>query len=272
MIRRAPAAILAAHRFDPGRRDLYVEGDRDRRFLSALSTRRSIGGVRIIEIDTVDITDGGQGGNRERLMRFAQKIRGTDAEIRFFADRDHDPLIGKVLPQDVWFTDGRDLEGYVLSEDCVRKLLVVGFGVEEVYASELLPQVLLLGRELALLRIYSFRNDLRLPFQASSVRRSVSVADGELCLDIDRYVRTLLSNAGLSQASTPDIVSAVSASRNEFAGVDSSLLVHGKDAFDIIGASIDATDVSERIWLTFEREAVPDYPVLTLVVEYLETA
>src|SRR6266542_1133360 len=70
MLRRVPETILIAHRMDPGRRELYVEGVRDRVFLNwlvgdGLGLRSAVVPIELVDLPNVD-----EGGNRERLKRF----------------------------------------------------------------------------------------------------------------------------------------------------------------------------------------------------------
>lgn len=54
-MRRDPQTILTAHRMDPTRRELYVEGPSDRIFLDWLAGEEKDANARIIEVSLVDL-------------------------------------------------------------------------------------------------------------------------------------------------------------------------------------------------------------------------
>ncbi len=62
MIRRTPDAIVIAHRMDPARRELYVEGHRDRLFFCWLMGLAQDVNTKVIEISAVDLPNVEAGG------------------------------------------------------------------------------------------------------------------------------------------------------------------------------------------------------------------
>ena len=198
MIRRTPEAIVIAHVMDQSRKSLYVEGLRDRLFLSWLLGDQADNGAVIAEIDFVEIPESGAGGNRGRLIKFAEQLGTKDVAIRMFADADWDRVLGRCLPQRVWLTDYRDLEGYILCERCLDKLLRLGIGTERVSARNLLAAVLNSARPLGALRLASDIDGLNLPFQNTDLTRHVAGEGEAISVDLASYLRALLQNAGIS--------------------------------------------------------------------------
>jgi hypothetical protein len=64
-VRQDPQRILAAHRMDPARRELYVEGPGDRIFLGWLVGDQKSPDARIIEIDLVELPTDILGGKKD---------------------------------------------------------------------------------------------------------------------------------------------------------------------------------------------------------------
>ncbi|HEV2173062.1 MAG TPA: hypothetical protein VGR71_05820, partial [Nitrospira sp.] len=142
-----------------------------------------------------------EGGERGRLLWYARHIFETPLRdrISFFADADGDRILGVLPPGNVTFTDGRDLESYALTEPCLIRLCLQGFGASEPEASRLLPVVISVARPIGVLRILSAAGELRLPFrrtfERNGLRRFLDGKKFEALLDVVRLVSTLMQNA-----------------------------------------------------------------------------
>jgi len=86
-IRRKPEAIIKSFEMDPDKKAVYVEGKRDRLFFEYLFSDINPEETIFFEIDTVDII-ADEGGNRTRLINFAESIANTNAKIKCFIDAD----------------------------------------------------------------------------------------------------------------------------------------------------------------------------------------
>jgi hypothetical protein len=152
---------------DQARRELFVEGPRDRLFLSWLASSGKDPNVSIIEIDFVELPEL-PGGNKGRLIYFAEQLgRGAcDVRIQMFADADWDRLLERPVPARVWITDHRDMEGYLLRVECLEKVLRLGLGNAAVSAEVVLTSIKEHARRLCLLRLTSEIHGLA--FSASS--------------------------------------------------------------------------------------------------------
>ena len=273
MLRRDVETILATHRLDPGRREVYVEGLDEVLFLGVVAELPTGGGSQVLRIDNFKIPGVREGGNRARVLSLARQVEDAGASIQGLVDADNDWIIPADLPGNVWKTDGRDLESYFLRRDCFTKLGVAA-GLDGSASEELLEKVMSIGRELGALRIVSVREGLELPFQktANVLRRSVQASRNTLDLDISRYVTTLLQNAGMNVREVPSVCVAVRDVLKELATAPGIVLVSGKDALRIVDVALRALRcrVTSRALLgTFERSMVSDYEVLSDVVDYL---
>jgi hypothetical protein len=273
MIRRHPDAVLAAHRMDPARRELYVEGKRDRFFLSwllgsDLPAESSVREIAFVEIPNVS------GGERGRLIQFAHSLADHNVRIRMFADADWDRVLKKVVPERVWLTDHRDLEGYLLRVECIDKVLRLGVVTDQIAAESLLRVVKENCKRLGILRLLSECEGLNLPFQSTSLRRFLKTKKGEFTLDFDRYLRALLQNAGISLRELKPLRSRLTQLEAQYADTADTELIHGKDATCIIEAALLKCGVREEegrrlLWCSFEARLVEPGSTLASVLAFV---
>lgn len=275
-MRRELDAILTAHEMDPVRRELYVEGPSDQIFVKWIAGNSINPNAQVLTIDFVDMPNNAQGGARTRLIAFAKSVEGYQAQIKCFADADTDRLHKVSTPTNVWLTDLRDMEGYLFREDCIDKLLKLGLGEEVISAHQLLHTIFRFGRTLGLLRLVSDEEKLNLPFQGTDMRRSLSCSRERLDLDLnlDRYITTLLQNAGLNQRLSKQIKAKIEEKRVLLHEVPDHELVHGKDTLCLLKKTLHAHGVHQddavRILRTcFERNLVEEYPSLKNAIEYI---
>jgi hypothetical protein len=259
---------------DPDRLELYVEGRRDRVFLQWILKGNQSKHALIKEIAFVDLP-GVVGGERGRLIAFASAVEGKTQRLLFFADADYDRLLGRSLPGNVILTDGRDLEGYILREDCMEKVIALGLTSDTIPADKVLNQALMVGKRLAHIRLLSEINNLRLAFQATNLKKHlVWEKDGSLSFSLKTYLSALLSNSQRSLTQTDYILSEVQNLEMRFKETPILELIHGKDFMEILDkfldhATKDARITSDTIWMTFERSHVLFYQALQKIYNLL---
>lgn len=277
MIKRTPEAIVTAHVMDPARRELFVEGPRDRLFLRWLLGKDLHSNANVIEISAIDLPDVNAGGERGRLMAFARWLDGREVRIRFFADADFDRLLGRAVPPKVWLTDLRDMEGYILCELCLEKVLKLGVGTEAITAENLIETVRTLGRRLGLLRLLSEKEGFNLPFQRTNLSRYLRFLGGRLGLIFEGYVQALLQNAEINLGMKDSVLNGLAVLEREYARFPDSEIIHGKDTFSIIAKALSKFDVEEEevkkmLWTSFEAGLVKAGSNLEAVQQYLRSA
>jgi hypothetical protein len=256
---------------DPGRRDLYVEGQRDRSFIQWLTEGERDRNVRIIEIAFVDIPEQQIGGERARLIAFAKEVSEHSADILCFADSDMDPLWGRGVPSNVRLTDGRDLEGYVLRIECVDKVIRVGLGLG-ISAEPIFQSLLDCGRRLGTLRFLSEQEGLSLPFQKTKLRKYVKVEENRVGVDFDGYVTALMQNAKARLAERSSLMAKFDEAVEALSVHADSMIVHGKDMLALVDAFASHYSVESGgalLWTSFEKRFVSDYPMLIQVCNYV---
>ncbi len=271
---RDPEAIVAAHAMDRSRRELYVEGQRDRLFLTWLLARRGDPNASVLEMAFVNLPGPALGGERGRLIRFAEWLGDREVKIRFFADADWDRILGRPVPQRVWLTDHRDMEGYVLRLECFDKVLRLGVATDRVTAEWLLRIVRDEGRRLGLVRLMSEVDSLRLPFQATRLRRYIGVDKGRVQVDLGAYLRALVQNAGISLSRLDEFRGRLEDLERAFAATPDEELIHGKDAVCIVEAVLSSCGVqpdegTRLLWTSFETQFVVEGSTLEAVSAFL---
>jgi hypothetical protein len=269
-LRRTPAAVVAALEMDRSRREMYVEGPGDRRFLAWLAGPRRDPNALIHEIDIVDLP--GESGAKTRILALAV-VAGSNPRIRFFVDCDHDRVLGRTPPNGVIETDFRDREGYVLNDQCIDKALLHGVGVDAPDAHTVLAQVLPAARELAILRLVSEQNELKLPFKTLTISTGVTIRNGHLVFDLGRLLRNLVSRS-IGQARLDEVQSLLEKATVDTKEAEDLQLVHGKDTFALIAEiflklKVPRIATPAILWLTFERSMVGRYPNLSSAVSFL---
>jgi hypothetical protein len=267
-----------AHRMDPARRELYVEGVRDRIFLGWLAGSRLQRSTIIVQSAQVEIPLG-EGGERGRLLEFARQCIGrAPPSIAFFADADVDPLLGLAEPQNVWLTDHRDMEAYVLNVTCIDKALRVGFACDDPDAQTLLSAVMRVARTVGALQVVSGERKAKFPFQSTDVAKYTDFTAPCACeFRLDAYVQALLQNAtpARSIGERPGVLKALAEMEKRLDGVPDSELVHGKTALALMHKAIrclvakDCGSIEYVLWTSFDPACLPYRPSLARVVEFL---
>lgn len=273
-MRQPPQRILAAHRMDPARRELYVEGPGDRAFLGWLVGDQKSPDARIIEVRLVELPTGITGGEKGRLIAFASEMEGAGAQIKVFADADTDRILEKSVPSNVWLTDKRDLEGYILRPECIEKVIRLGHLNDRVNADDVLQRVTSLGRELGILRLVSEVDERNLPFQRTELRRHVRINDNDVHFNFDGYVTALLNNAGEGRKQLSEIAARHQELAEDYSSLDDAQLIHGKDAVVVLkrllrANGLQSEDTGRLLRSTYERKWIKGNPSLEQVYEFL---
>ena len=276
MIRRTPQAILAAHRMDRERRELYVEGRRDRLFFAWLLGTGKDANAVVVEIAMVESRGADDGGERGRLLAFAEWMVRQDARLRCFADADWDRVLGRTTPANMWLTDKRDLEGYTLRPECLDKVMKLGLAMDRIDAAVLLESILRAARQVGIVRVLSARQNLQLPFQKTDLWKYLGVADGTVSVQQTKYLRALLQNARISLGKLSTIEVQIVGLAAELADIPNEDLVHGKDAFCMLERALvdlgaKRGECSRLMWTSFERVYVEAGSALAAACQFLGT-
>lgn len=231
--------------------------------------------VTVKSIETVDIHVQEE-GNRGRLLQFASDVAGAP-EIRCFADADWDRVLGRPQPANVWFTDGRDLEGYVLNAKSVGKVFSLALGRPNVNVEAILQSVERASVSMGALRVLSQRRRLRLPFQNTPLQSFIGV-NGDLTVSFRApdFLTRLGLNAGLGTGDREALGQAWASERIRLADRPPADLMHGKDAFSFLAEifqeqGLARADAPGILMTAFEAADVNNFPTLAVVKDFLVT-
>jgi hypothetical protein len=270
-------AIVVAHKMDSRRRELNVEGCRDRAFfLWFLKGSRDSNAI-VFEIDSVLCETPVEGGCRGRLLKFAADILGHGLPIRCFADADFDRLLGRAIPQNVWLTDSRDLEWYFLQAHCIDKVLHLALAIEKHTPQSILAEVSRLGRPLGLLRLLSEREKLKLPFQKRPPRpylKRSKLKNSGVELNFDAYLQALLQGVNVRLDRLDEFKAKIAVIQEEAKNIPDSELIHGKDCIAILQAVLTSDEFKEdavepSFWTSLEQAVIQAFPSLRTALQYL---
>jgi hypothetical protein len=270
-------AIVVAHKMDSARRELYVEGRRDRFFFVwLLGTTRNTDAL-VQEIDGVKMQAPQQGGRRAKVLELAAQVQPHNVAIGCFVDADFARLSKTRPPTNVWFTDLRDLEGYFLQIPCIEKVLQLGVVSEKVTASRVLKNVISVTKPLGLLRYLSDREDLHLPFQDRPLKKYLEKNGDEVVVDFDRYLRALLQGAGVSLRRLPEIKRKLATLDRRFKTTPHIQLVHGKDCVAVLTELLKCDNLKENavepsFWTSLERDFLQQFKSLQAALNFLQAA
>lgn len=274
--RHKPEAIIKSLEFDGDRKYLIVEGDEDRLFLEYLSDEDAESAVIVLQIDSIEIAEQVEGGNKGRLIYMAAQIPSElNERIKFFADRDYSKYTGEEISDNVILTDFKDIEAYLFEEDFFDKFLKVGIKTNKISGRELAAE-LLKARFCGLVRIASLKNNLNLSVNNTNERlaRYITVDNNiNISLDKTRYLTALLSNSN-HPIKINELILHIDETDKETADEDFRFILHGKDGISLLSAICQKVgykngDIDSVVWMSFDKNAVKRYPNLSSTVEYL---
>lgn len=275
---RHPEAIIKSFEMDPQRRTLFVEGAKDRLLLEWLVGNNLDENTQIREIDFVHIKSN-TGGKKGRIIKFAQLIENKVINIYFFADADFDRILKVKLPSNIILTDNNDMEGYILSEQGIKKLLKVGLSSEKITPNNLLNSIFSVGRKIGILRITSYSKNLKLPFKIvnENFNRYILI-DNQYNVKFkdEKYIRALLqASQNLTLRDFNRINDLYLKNISKFKTTESLKLTNGKDALLILQnvvkkLGIDKKNIDKVLWMYFNRELISNHNNLFSIVNILE--
>lgn len=246
MIRRAPEALISAARMDPERRDLYVEGISDKLILEYLLNGSIHKNVRILPIDLAVEINLADGGAKGRVLAFASFAENKGIQnLRFLADSDLDALFNDEYPSNTFLTDFPDMEGYVISERNLDKLLKVAHVREYPSVKNLHEALLSISSELGLLRFISRRFSLGLSITNTKKLKSISIDSNLPVLDFKRLITTVCHNTSEKQYNADELLFKTEQAREEFEKASQSQRIRGKDYIELMSITLRKLKLSK---------------------------
>ena len=188
------------------RRDLYVEGRDDRAVLEWFLESVSVSNVRVLEIDSVEITAEDlrrhnlNEGVKSRVLVLARELDNTLPEntpqVLCIVDADFDYLLDRIESNRfLAYTDGTSLEMYAFSETALKRVLRLGFRDPDSDPEQILNALYGILREIFVTR--AANEALRLGLEWLPYERRCKIqAGGTIAFDVDRFVQEYLSKNG----------------------------------------------------------------------------
>jgi hypothetical protein len=282
-LRRRPKDIVAAHIFDPERKEIYVEGSRDVNFLNWLAKDSRGSNSRVVWINDVDLgpssvreNDEDDGGNKQRVLDFLDSVKNESFSIRGFVDLDDDSLLGgRIYPPNVLATDFRDLEGYFFEEENLDRALRLGFSTDKVTAKDFLQSAFDTARIMAAMRLASSEDGWKLPFAKSDWPKKIIAQKGLVTEAPQKDIlRALMQRANITLALLESSSVRVTEALDVLEGLEPLSFIHGKDTLRIMkvqlaSIKIRCDDPFTVLGSTYDRSKLPIHKNLATSVAFL---
>jgi hypothetical protein len=272
-IRRKPDAIIKSYEMDPDKKAIYVEGKTDRLFFEYLFEKELNGNTIFFEIDTVDLPEIKEGGNRERILAFATKMEESSASIKFFIDADFSRIMNEKLPKAIILTDYRDLEAYLYDKNYLTKFIKIGLKTDKITPEFIFDQIHN-AREIAILRLCSKKMNLELPFQKTNEKFSKYYVNKNL--NLGKYFNALIQNCKIKHEAS-EIERIFEETLEKYKHIDNRDLLHGKDVLEIIKEiakelNYNKNNVELIFWMSFDKTDISNYSALKKVGNFLQSS
>ncbi len=269
-------------RDDPELRVLFVEGDHDLSFWRALVPLSDRTNTAVYKIASVNVT-GVVRSERGCIMELARQMFGGEFadRVKFFADADHDRILGRVGPATVILTDSRDRESYVMSHEGMASVCETGFNKTEEFTRDTVALVRTILRPVAALRVLSERLDKRLPFKRTlnpegepgRIRKYFEKKNGVVELKCDGLIVALIQNSQLNMSEKGEITAALLDESVRLQDFDDDQIIHGKDLIGFLswrlGCSFEAAQACVNLALLQLRQVLIARPNMQLAANWV---
>lgn len=192
--------LVVRYRREPMLRDLFVEGNRDRAFLTWFLRSRGDEDTQVITIDHVEIpsalivSHGFRAGRRGAIMTLARELvreaREVPVGVTCIADRDGEDVSGLEAPP-LLFTDFSSLEMYFFESRFIAKVLVLA-----ARRSDMDPEAIIRILQPPLIQLAAIRRanlSLELGLDWLSFDRCCTIRHASVEFEVDDFIRRYLS-------------------------------------------------------------------------------
>jgi hypothetical protein len=130
------------------------------------------------------------------------------------------------------------------------------------------------ARPLGVLRLLSFQDGLKLPFQKRPVKKYVEFVGGSLTVDLNGYLQSLMQGANITLQRLGEIDAKWAELQQDMKEIPVCELMHGKDCIDILTVMLSGSEfrpeaVEPCFWISLELNALQSFKSLGAVVAYL---
>ncbi|MES9852028.1 MAG: hypothetical protein ABW170_09380 [Candidatus Thiodiazotropha sp. L084R] len=138
--RKSITELLALYSLEDTIKDIYVEGERDKQFISWFVGAEGGGRIGVYAIGDIDVSNKvldkynlPHGSNRSRVIAVANELSDGLPDcnnILFIADRDYEDYLPCMAESRFFaFTDYNSIESYIITEDAMRKIISIVYGL-----------------------------------------------------------------------------------------------------------------------------------------------
>lgn len=267
--RRSIRELVTRYEFEPGLKDIYVEGSDDKAIIEGILKEQRVAGVAVFEVSSVQVPteSGEETGCRTKVVRLArtlaQAFRGKELHVACVIDSDLDHVTGVRENNALLLrTDYANMEMYFFTGDVFEKLnkqclrgprltphMVNGFMVSTL-------------QSLFLIRCVNATREWHL--QSYGFEKLVSFDRGRFGFNLDRYVRRYLNKNSCVSRHEEFLREVAGVELPD--GLDHRCFIHGHDFLSLLKTMLNKLRGrrvfgSEEIVLTLLR-ACADYSSL----------
>jgi len=146
-IKRSLNTLIARYKLEPGLKDIYVEGPRDRSILQWFLEAKGIKDIKVYLIETIDLPhctfskfDLSTNSNRDMVIGLAKQLTSVfgslTLKVKCVVDTDYDHYLNKIRKDNVLvYTDYTSMEMYCFNKSYLNKflsLVLSGFSISSV--------------------------------------------------------------------------------------------------------------------------------------------
>ena len=202
-VRKKLNELIALYSFEPGLKDIYVEGVNDKNLIEWVLSAHNIKDISVYSIDGVEVNDDilkrhglNKGSNRSKVLalsaELAQSSLPATCKIVCIADRDQEDY----LPSDLGncfleFTDYNSIELYLLKSSMIRKFISLVLGGFPISEDCILAQAIPILEDLYILRLAGQVLGWNMKWIPFTKKKYVKITE-ELSFDRDRFQKAYL--------------------------------------------------------------------------------
>lgn len=196
--------LCTLYKVEPEIRDIYVEGESDKRIIKWFLENSGITNVDVYEIDTINVTNeileihGLERNNRGEVIALASELDASldaDNNISCIIDGDFDYLIGNTSQlNNLLLTDYTSMDLYFYEDYIFDKLLKIGLKKEQNNLTALKNNLSEILQDLFAIR--ATNNQLKYNLSYRDFKKHLSVQEDKINFDRKSYIDSYLTSNG----------------------------------------------------------------------------
>lgn len=273
---RTPEAFLAAIKMAPSRKNVFVEGSKDRLFLNWLAGKKKNPNCQIVEINFVKFSKRLE-GNKEKIKYFANIIDDKYNNIKFFCDSDFDAFLSSDIPSCIINTDYNDIEGYLFNKKLIEKTIILGFQSEKINIDTLISTCLNFSIKVGVLRILSIKKEYFFSINATSISKFIRKKCDVINFNFDDWLKAVLQNSNHSLRDFAKIKNEHKILFSQLSSNSPNDLIRGKDVIEIFERIIklwgyNSVNYDISLWSALDEHKLlnKSHPNLACIINFIQ--